>query len=262
MLNYYHIIYSFVIIGFCYLCLFIYENFAKDIFKNNKHSNKKTNYSIKKIKNLKKKFDIETTEENFKQFQKCINLPSNITINKVKEFSLSQNIIKLFDINNKNTMPLLYSYIYTKLIYNKIFLENDEDKIIDLKSFYKLYKKLTLNDIDGYNIVLKMYSSEDNNKFQYIYMNKHKLIKINNYDEYENILNNLINNNKFVLNNDNNYYISIGDYNIFDLTPENIKTIFFNKEDLKNKIYKKNYKQFKKYNKIVIIYWISTKICF
>ena len=126
--------------------------------------------------------------------------------------------------------------------------------------FYILYKELIKNDIKNYNVVLKLYDEKNNSL--YICLDKNILIKINKYSIYEEILDNLTFNNTFIIKDKTNYYMSIGNFINTDINQNIIKKIFFKNYDLQDKKYKKNYNLMKKYNRLTIMFWISTKIDF
>jgi len=91
-------------------------------------------------------------------------------------------------------------------------------------------------------------------------MKKNTLIKINQTEDY-NLLSKIINKDKiFLFYEKNKFYICIGDTFSSNINKNQIKNIFFNKLDLSDPKILSNYELFCKFNKLTIIYWISTKI--
>ncbi len=286
MLNLYYLVPSSLILGATYLLV-------------NK-KNKKTELPIdnKKLESIKKKFNIKSTEKT--TFKPNITESSdnsesknnNTTINKNNDKSnktkkvippkvdiipipnncLSSNnqienvpaklIKKLqndLNLKNFNIYNIVCAFLNTKLIFNKLFTESNGDNIINsIDSFISNYKNIANNDHFGYNILLKL--SDDFNSEKYIYMKKNTLIKINKSDDYK-LLNEIIQKEKiFLFGDKKKYHICMGDCLISNINKNQIKNIFFNKLDISDPKIASNYELFCKYNKISIIYWVSTKI--
>ena len=287
MLNLYYIIPSSLVLGATYL------------FVNNKNKKPEEKpIDKKKLDLLKKKFNIKSTEKTTnkpnitssidsetKQFleeNKNINININTKTNKIippkidiiplPNNCLSSNIqienvpAKLIkklqnnlNINDFNIYNIVCAFLNSKIIFNKLFTNNSGKNIINsIDSFISNYKNIIYNDHNGYNIFLKL--SDDFGAEKYICMKKNTLIKINKPDDYK-LLNEIIQKEKiFLLSDKKKYYVAKGDYLISNINKNQIKNIFFNKLDISDPKISSNYELFCKYNKITIIYWISTKI--
>ena len=283
MLNLYYIIPSSLVLGATYLF----------VNKKNKNPEEKP-IDKKKLDLLKKKFNIKSTEKTTnkpnitssidsetKQFleeNKNINtknnkiihpkidiipLPNNCLSSNIQIENVPAKLIKKLqnnsNINDFNIYNIVCAFLNSKIIFNKLFTNNSGENIINsIDSFISNYKNIINNDHNGYNIFLKL--SDDFGAEKYICMKKNTLIKINKPDDYK-LLNEIIQKEKiFLLSDKKKYYVSIGDYLISNINKNQIKNIFFNKLDISDPKIASNYELFCKYNKITIIYWISTKI--
>ncbi len=249
-----------------------------------------------KIKVLKKKFNIKSSETSFKKQNDSINkIRKNILLktNTIDVLSLplnsstSEPLFKIIPIhlinkikNNFNKKkvestenfdlvfkPILTSFINSKITYYKIFEPNGKPIINDINNFISIYKNIvtTKDKYIGYNIVIKLYNEQNNiNEYdeKYVSMKKNTLIKINNTSSYKDIDNILSKNKIFLITNKNQYYISYGNSFNSDINSEQIKDIFFNKVNLSNEKIYKNYQMFCKFKKITFIYWVATPILF
>ena len=91
-------------------------------------------------------------------------------------------------------------------------------------------------------------------------MKRNTLIKITKPDDYK-LLNNIMLKEKiFLLCEKNKFFVCVSDIISSSINKNQIKNIFFNKLDINDPKIASNYELFCKYNKISIIYWISTKI--
>lgn len=281
MFNLYYIIPSSIIIGATYL------------FVNTK--NKKDNPGDKlvdknKVDVLKKRFNIKSTEtsQKFNKINTDINdsitIYKNIEVNKKKIIPPSIDIIPMpsnclssniqiesvpaklikklqsnTNINNFNIYNIVSAFLNSKLIFDKLFVNKSGDKIISsIDKFISNYKNIITNDNNGYNILLKL--SDDFASEKYIYMKRNTLIKITKPDDYK-LLNNIMLKEKiFLLCEKNKFFICVSDIISSNINKNQIKNIFFNKLDISDPKIASNYELFCKYNKISIIYWVSTKI--
>lgn len=283
MFNLYYIIPSSIIIGATYL------------FVNTKKIKDNTGDKVidkKKVDVLKKKFNIKSTETSqkfnkintdidindsitiYKNIQTnkkkithpsidIIPMPSNCLSSNIQIESVPAKLIKKLqtntDINDFNIYNIVSSFLNSKLIFNKLFVNKSGDKIISsIDTFISNYKNIITLDNNGYNILLKL--SDDFGSEKYIYMKRNTLIKITKPDDYK-LLNNIMLKEKiFLLCEKNKFFICVGDIISSSINKNQIKNIFFNKLDINDPKIASNYELFCKYNKISIIYWISTKI--
>jgi hypothetical protein len=267
---YYYILYSFFIVSFLYIIIKVYENFIKDIYikkiiKTPKKISTKSSIkdndmkTILKKKNtisniLKKKYNINSSED----LQKDINFilkPSILTIYETQNFNIANSIIKNFDILNNNTVPIVKSFVLCKYTFNNLF-----SNVSCINSFYDFYKNIIKVESKNYNIIIKFYNNDDD--YLFIYLDKNTLIKIKNPKGYDEIKNSLSKNNSFIIKDNDNYYMSFGKQINSFINKDIIKKIFFNKIDLDNDNNRKNFNLITKFNKLTIIFWISTKINF
>lgn len=278
MFNFFYIILSLIIIGGSYY-IFLKKN-------------KKVNIPVnaKKIDLLKKKFNIKSTETSYKYGKKIpetsktskINIssdllnkkkiPPKIDIIPIPNNCLSSNIqlesvpIKLIeklqkniDVGNFDIYNIVCAFLNSKIILTKLFVNSSGEKIINsIDSFIYNYKNIISNDFNGYNIVLKLSDDFSNEKF--IYMKKNTLIKISKPDDYI-LLSDILTREKIFLFCDNKkFFICLGDTFSSNINKSQIKSLFFNKLDISDSKISSNYELFCKFNKLTIIYWISTKI--
>lgn len=272
MFNLFYTIFSTtIIIGTSYYLFFNKKN------KNNIPIN------AKKVNLLKKKFNIKSTETSHKLRNKTVNnseisskinkkilpkidvipipnncLSSNIQLESVP-VKLIQKLQKNIDIGDFDIYNIVCSFLNSKIIFTKLFINSQGEQIINsIDNFISNYKNIISNDFNGYNIVLKLTDDFSNEK--YIYMKKNTLIKISKNDDYQ-LLSNIINKDKiFLFCEKNKFYVCIGDAFSSNINKNQIKNIFFNKLDLSDPKILSNYELFCKFNKLTIIYWISTKI--
>ena len=259
----------YIICGFIIIEIFInstkYKKYIDIVIKNIKilffyFFKNKTINSSDKIKEIKNKFNIKSTENTIKLNNLVINKPNNIEINNITNNVNFKYTNKLTIISKEYTFSnkIIDSYIYNKKIFNNIFIDNNEKyKIYSLESFYVFYK----NNIDNklkFNILLKFYLNKKPDEYKYILVKKNNLIKINNDIDYNKICDNIcIKNNTLLLKNINNdHYILHGEYIDKSINNNQIKKIFFvNKNENDN-----NYKILKKYDNIKIFFFTCTKI--
>ena len=294
MLNYYYIIYSFIILGFGYIFINIYKNFSNDIFnyinekkelsKSDKIEYKKNeNSNIKIFININKKnifrnknnlfnnnisnnifdntFDTNSiSEDNNLIKNKILELPEHINILKCSDINISNKID--LDLSDKYTLIILKSFINIKNSFNNIFMLNNNYKINNLENFNIFYKNLCKDkENNDYNIILKLYSDNSKNH-QFIIMKKNTLLKIKNDKIYKEILKQIQSKNIFLFQNLNDYYISSGNYYDSNITNEQIKNIFFDRVPMNIEKNILNLKKFSNFNKITIIYWNTAEIFF
>lgn len=239
--------------------------------------------NAKKVNLLKKKFNIKSTETSHKLRTKTVHnseisskinkkilpkidvipipnncLSSNIQLESVP-VKLIQKLQKNIDIGDFDIYNIVCSFLNSKIIFTKLFINSQGEQIINsIDNFISNYKNIISNDFNGYNIVLKLTDDFSNEK--YIYMKKNTLIKISKNDDYQ-LLSNIINKDKiFLFCEKNKFYVCIGDAFSSNINKNQIKNIFFNKLDLSDPKILSNYELFCKFNKLTIIYWISTKI--
>ena len=252
------------------MLLRIYKKYSNNIFgfinnifaitnkDNSEIQNSKNKRNLKEIKN---KFNIKSTEKTLQITKNIIIKPHDIEFNNLKNninFKYTNNIVKILK-DNQFSKNIINSYIYNKKIFNDIFIDNYDKNIInDLDSFYNFYKD-NINNKIKFNILLKFYSDDKLNEYNYILVKKNNLIKIKNNIEYDKIFYYFYKNNKIFLlknNNEEEYYILNGDYINKKINSEEIKQIFFtNKNNNDN-----NYNMLKKYNNIQIIFFTCVKI--
>ena len=283
MFNLYYIIPSSIIIGVTYL-------FVNT--KNIKDNNGDKVVDKKKVDLLKKKFNIKSTETSqkfnknnteidindsitvYKNIQTnkkkiippsidIIPMPSNCLSSNIQIESVPAKLIKKLqsntNINDFNIYNIVSAFLNSKLIFDKLFVNKSGDKVISsIDTFISNYKNIITMDNNGYNILLKL--SDDFGSEKYIYMKRNTLIKITKPDDYK-LLNNIILKEKiFLICEKNKFFVSVGDIISSSINKNQIKNIFFNKLDINDPKIASNYELFCKYNKISIIYWISTKI--
>ena len=224
------------------------------IIENNDYNESKQNIKSNIKSNIKKlippSIDIIPMPNN------C--LSSNIQIESVPA-KLIKKLQSNIDIKDFNIYNIISSFLNSKIIFDKLFIDKSGDKIISsIDTFISNYKNIVTNDFNGYNILLKL--SDDFSSEKYIYMKKNTLIKITKQDDYK-LLNNIMLKEKiFLLCEKNKFFVCIGDMFSSNINKNQIKNIFFNKLDINDPKIASNYELFCKYNKISIIYWISTKI--
>jgi hypothetical protein len=225
------------------------NNDSITIYNNNENNeNNKNNKTNKKI--IPPSIDIIPMPNN------C--LSSNIQIESVPA-KLIKKLQSNIDIKDFNIYNIVSAFLNSKIIFDKLFVDNSGDKIISsIDTFISNYKNIVTNDFNGYNILLKL--SDDFSSEKYIYMKKNTLIKITKQDDYK-LLNNIMLKEKiFLLCEKNKFFVCMGDIFTSNINKNQIKNIFFNKLDITDPKIASNYELFCKYNKISIIYWISTKI--
>lgn len=272
MKNYYnYILYSFFIIGISYFGILLYKEYFKIAFfylnsffninKTKNEINSNNSMERKKINSLKNKFNIKSTEITNKLNKFIINKPTYINLN-IDDLNYDTTILNSNLINDKiNLVPnnlsknIIKTYIYNKQNFYKLFYDNDICKISNIKTFFKLYKNTNKKIKNKYNFLLKFYSNNYN--YQYIYIKDNNLIKIINNNEYDDICDLLNKNNVFIIkdNKNNNHYLCYGESINCDLYIEELNTLFTKNNDID-----KNLILLNKFDKVNIIFWISTII--
>jgi len=282
-----YIIYSFLVLFVLYVCLQIYKKYSfhiyksqEKVFSSEKYLEKKNNKfktdsntlnNSNKIRNLKKKFKIKSTEKTFEDIKFIANKPNYININNTGSemiFNLIPNNkminnykkIKNYTSDNK-IQEITKIFLSTKQEFYNIFVntETDEYFIKNLNDFCLFHKMLMNNsNILNSNILLKFYN--EINEYIYVYVSKNKMTKIIYNEDYNNISNMIEKNNGiFILINDNEeYYIGCGNYIQSEINLTDIKNVFFsNINDYKSD---KNYRLFSKFKFIKIYFYICNKI--
>lgn len=185
----------------------------------------------------------------------------DISINIYKLTETPQNIINHFTKNkykmNENKIQGLNAYLICKGLYIKFFRDenNTNDLINNINTFKQIYKKCEKIENDksiGSNFCLIFYNKYNKNNFEIFLLKNNKLIKTTNNIFYNYIYKKIKKNNMFILTNNNKLTFSYGNYCSCNIDNKIIDNLFIN-----------NYhsvKKFYKYNKIKIIYWITTYI--
>ena len=211
-----------------------------------------------KIISLKNKFNINSTEKTNNFLRYIVKAPRHFNYNiinkdKIKKLSYNKTIIT-DDISKK----VVECFVYNKYIYLELFYNNNKLKINNLDNLYNFHKfNLNKNNIIKYNILFKFYN-DSFDKYLYIYIENNKLIKIKNYEEFDNIVDIIENkNNIFLIYNKNDYFIVYGDFININLNTNDIKNIFF-----KNKNDNKNFNILSNFDSIKIFFYVSTKLDF
>jgi len=278
MLNYYYILFSFIVISIIYGIYLCYKYLAFYFFKVKKTKTVKKDKTNSKINKIKNKFNIKSTEEikkyinssdenidnklidnNFnKIIEKIIDLPKYTNIIIFNETNIPQNILKNFDTNKKFVNPIINSFIICKKVFNTLFMNEDKKIINNIDNFNKIYKNLIVNE-ENYNIILKLYNDDD---YKYIIMKNNILLKIINNSELEKILYEIKNNKIFLLKKDKKIFLALGDYYDSEISSSQIKNIFFNSLDLNIEKNNNNYLLMKNFKKIIIIYLVCNEIIY
>jgi hypothetical protein len=274
-----YIVYSFLIIFILYICLILYKkcsylfyNTENKIITSEKYSEKKlnkynnSNNTSNKIKILKNKFRIKSTEKTKKDIKFISQIPNYINNNDINKILLKKDIdiktindLKKFD-SDELTQKIIKTYLNTKYLFHKFFLlNNGEYKIKTLIDYYNFHKDI-LNKDTKYNILLKFYN---NDKYLYLYVIENKMIKIVNCEDYNNICTMIEQNNGIFMLKDkvlNNYYISYGGYTKSQFNSDDIKKVFFHYIKNEEKNDDKNYKILCDFENIKIYFYISTLV--
>jgi len=187
-------------------------------------------------------------------YKQIIKKPIYLTLITNKINYLPKNVIDEFDIKNSELKrDILISFLNIKYTFTKLFTKDDELIIKDLNSFIKLYKTIiNTRNKPNYNICVILNNSKNNDKY-YFYIKNTNIIKINDNNEYELILENLKKNNIFIMNGNNEFILSYGTYYNSSITKNEIIKLFFNNITNIN-----DYNEIINCNKIYIIYWISS----
>lgn len=182
-------------------------------------------------------------------------IKSNTFIKKELENILNKNM------NYKNNIRIIETYIYNKQNFINIFFNQDHTyKITNLETFYNFHKKYSKSQIN-FNILLKFYNIDN---YQYIYINDNNLTKIISNTEYDRITNLIENNNNIFLIQEIKTlkkpiylnYITHGDYIDCKINKKDLKNIFFSNTNKSNK----NYQLLSEFNNLKIFFYISTLI--
>lgn len=282
-----YIIYSFLFLFCSYICLLIYKKYSFAIFNlynneiltsekysdkvNKKKNHNKYNTSLlsnttKKIKKIKSKYKIKSTEKTYEEIKfisqkpNYINL-SNINmhkfnfkniigIDKIKNYNDDDSIQKITEVYLKTKQEFIYQFVCSET--NKYFINNINE--------FSLFHKNNLPNCSNINILIKFYNENNLPEHKYIFVNQYKMIKIINNEEYDNICNMIEKNNgTFMLEDtNNNNIIGYGSYSQSEITSSDIKKIFFS--NYPNCKTNKNYKLLCEYNSIKIYFYVCNVI--
>lgn len=281
-----YIVYSFLILFVLYICLQIYKNYSFYIYRQNvkilsseKSLKKKhkttpdvstilTSNKIK-IRNLKKKFKIKSTEKTFENIKFILNKPNYININNSTNSKIitnqicNNNIISNFKKiinydNNKKIQEITKIFLSTKQDFFNTFVNSKTNEyfIKNLNDFYLFYK-INNTNIFNNNILLKFYNDD---KYIYVFVSENKMIKIVYNDDYDDISNMIEKNNgKFILTDIyNKYYMCYGNYTQSEINLIDIKNVFFS--NISNCQMDKNYKLFSEFKFIKIYFYVCNEI--
>jgi hypothetical protein len=215
--------------------------------------NNDKNVKCKKIKSKKLKKSIKT-----KTIKTITDIDISINIYKLNE--TPENIINYFTKNNykinENKINGLNAYLISKGLYIKIFRDEDNTKnlINDIETFKAIYKKCI--KIENYknigsNFCFILYNKYDKNNFEILFLKNNKLIKTTNNIFYNYIYKKIKKHNMFILTHNNKLTFSYGNYCSCFIDNKIIDNLFVDNSSIK---------KFYKYNKIKIIYWITTYI--
>lgn len=278
-----YIIYSFLVLFLLYICLQIYKKYSFFIYKQEKKilssekyyekKNKTTLTTLNKIRKLKKKFKIKSSEKSIEDINFISNKPNYININNSNKNKTILNLIfnndtinnfkKIKNYNNDDKIQEITKiFLSTKQEFFNIYVnsETNEYFIKNLSDFYSFYKT-NINDTKIFknNILLKFYN-DNGDKYIYIYVSKNKMTKIIYDDDYNNISDMIEKNNGiFILtNNDNEYYVGYGSFTQSEINLNDIKDIFFSNTE--NYKIDKNYKLFNEFKYIKIYFYVCNKI--
>jgi hypothetical protein len=234
--------------------------------KNKKNFNKRNINLIKKNVISKK-----IVQKNNDALELLKNAPNNISIIDYKLTELPPNVIEFISQNNyklnNNKIDALSAFLISKGLYIKFF-RNDTNTLdliknfVDFKKIYKKYTDLEKENSIGYNFCLKFFNIYDSSYSEqifdseidhdYFFLTHDTIIKINKKDSFGYIEKRLEKNNIFLIQQNDKIIISYGSYVIVDISPELID-YFFSKSIEESKI-----KKYYKYNKVKILYWVST----
>lgn len=284
-----YIIFSFLVLFVLYVCLQIYKKYSfyiykpkENIFSSEKYHEKKNNKlknisnTSNKIRNLKKKFKIKSTEKTFEDIKFITNKPNYINIKNSNNSEIVNIIINNINMNNfkkiKNytddnkIQEITKIFLCTKQEFYNTFVntETDDFFIKNINDFYFFYKtNINNKNISNINILLKFYNdtnSINSIKYIYVYVSENKMTKIVYNDDYDNITSMIEKNNGiFILTNgDKEYYIGYGYYTQSEINNNDIINVFFS-NDVNCKL-NKNYKLFSEFKFIKIYFYICNKI--
>lgn len=239
----------------------IFEKLSKIIEESSELSSKsnktnKTNKSNKSNKININKFNIIELPANCTYSTFIYNV-SQLPIKLIRDFSISNSN------NNNNSHEIIFNiisaYVNSKIIFQNIFENNSQLCINDINTFISNYKIFLSKNIPGFNIGIRLFNDNGQDE-KFIIMKKNILIKVNNFDNLKSIYKTLIKDKIFIMNGDNNLFISKGDIFTSNIGSVQIKNLFFSKSDISNPKINLNYNEFCKFKKISIFYWISTPI--
>jgi len=158
-----------------------------------------------------------------------------------KNFNLDK-LDLMFDTENPITNKLILNFLSLKKTYSEYNF-----KINNLNDYIIFLQKNT-ND-DKLNIMMKIYND---NEYIYVFINKKNINKINKNINLDNLFEKLDNENIFLIENYEKFYLSYGNKIKFKLNEKESKSEFIKNLKL-NKILKKNLN-------IEVIYWFSCLI--
>lgn len=269
-----YIIYSFLIIGFLYMCLELYKKYSYKIFNNKeiitseKYSNKKYNpylsNTTNKIKKVKKLYKIKSTEKTYDDIKFISSKPNYINLNNKSIDNFDIHNIKNYDKIKKNQddhiiHKISIVYLKTKQEFYNLFVNSENNKyFINNINDFELFHKNNFLPLYNSNILIKFYNNDS--EHIYIYVNENKMTKIIYNDKYDNISNMIEKNNGIFMLEDenNNNIICYGSYIQDTIKPHSIKNIFFN--NFSNCETNKNYILLSKFKFIKIYFFISNEI--
>jgi hypothetical protein len=152
---------------------------------------------------------------------------------------------------------VLISYFNSKNYFNKIFIKDNMLIIENNINFIKIYKSLIQNYKNNINFCLKLFNNENE---KYINMKEFNLIKIKNNTYIKKLCKNIENNQIFILNKNNKYFISYGKVITNKLNENDFGNMFFKNYLNKSLKENSNYNDFYNYDNLSIYFWISTEL--
>lgn len=282
-----YIIYSFLVLFVLYICLQIYKKYSfyiykpkEKIFSSEKYNQKKNNKlkitsNTYKIRNLKKKFNIKSTEKTFEDIKFITRKPnyiniknsnnSEIILNLIFNNRLVNNFKKIKNYTNDNKIQEITKiFLGTKQEFYNTFVNSDTNEffIKNINDFCAFHKTIINNNknISNNNILLKFYN-DHSNEYIYVFVSGNKMTKIIYNDDYDNICNMIEKNNGiFILQKDNltEYYVGYGNYTQSEIDNNDITSVFFSTTE--NYELDKNYKLFSEFKFIKIYFFVCNKI--
>ena len=279
-----YIIYSFLLLFALYICLLAYKKYSFIIFnmfdkeiiisekysekKNKKHNQLHTSLianTSKKIKKLKNKYKIKLTEKTYEEIKFISHKPNYIIYGNTSNLNFKNinNLNKIKKYNENITVQKITQiYLETKQIFYTKFIDSKTNKyFINNINDFKLFHKANLFNNSNTNILIKFYNNTNIDKHIYIFVLQHKIIKIINNDEYDNICIMIEKNNGiFMLNDDDEKtnIIGYGSYIQSKINSNDIKKTFFSNS--LNYETNKNFKILNEFQFIKIYFYVCNKI--